>query len=128
MRPLHANRVWESKIQPGWLKPTPETPRDEKQKYISAKYVYKGFVDLQKGWEELPLEDDPAARATRLGQRLLKASAANDVSVMLQARARARRALPSHQFAVLSGPPCADAGMRRRAELASLRGWHDGAA
>ncbi|KDO30074.1 hypothetical protein SPRG_05265 [Saprolegnia parasitica CBS 223.65] len=39
------NRVWEASIAPGWVKPTPQAPRNEKEKWIKAKYEFCGFRD-----------------------------------------------------------------------------------
>lgn len=39
-----ANSIWEHKISPAYRKPTPDTPREEKEKYIKAKYERKEFL------------------------------------------------------------------------------------
>jgi len=40
------NEIWEASIAEGWTRPGPKTARAEREKFIRAKYEWKGFVDL----------------------------------------------------------------------------------
>ncbi|GMH91296.1 hypothetical protein TL16_g12016 [Triparma laevis f. inornata] len=42
----NVNRIYEAEMQTGWTKPTSESVRGEKEKYIKSKWEYKGFVDM----------------------------------------------------------------------------------
>ncbi|GLD92628.1 hypothetical protein PINS_up001207 [Pythium insidiosum] len=40
------NDVWEKSIPPGWSRPTPTSSRDEKTKWIKAKYHFHGLAEV----------------------------------------------------------------------------------
>ncbi|DAZ99581.1 TPA: hypothetical protein N0F65_001409 [Lagenidium giganteum] len=40
------NSVWEHTLPAGWTRPTPTTPRDDKAKFIKAKYSFHGFTEF----------------------------------------------------------------------------------
>lgn len=42
-----SNAIWEHSLheQGGWTKPTPNSPAEEKRRFVKAKYVWKGFVE-----------------------------------------------------------------------------------
>lgn len=44
-----ANAVYEAAVPEGWVKPHPDASREERRKWIEAKYVYRGFVDAAAG-------------------------------------------------------------------------------
>ncbi|OQR85165.1 hypothetical protein ACHHYP_12182 [Achlya hypogyna] len=39
------NAVWEAALAPGWVKPTAQSARLEKEKWIKAKYEFRGFSE-----------------------------------------------------------------------------------
>merc|ERR1719222_859249 len=39
-----ANCLWEARLQPGLKKPGPDTPREEKERFIKAKYERKEWL------------------------------------------------------------------------------------
>ncbi|KAF0697678.1 Aste57867_11649 [Aphanomyces stellatus] len=47
-----ANGIWEAAIAPGWTKPTAASPRADKERWIKAKYEFRGFS------EHTPLKED----------------------------------------------------------------------
>jgi hypothetical protein len=59
-----ANAVWESDIaaMPGWSKPTHGAPRTVKERFIKAKYMWKGFLSAVPVPERHPRHDGTAAR------------------------------------------------------------------
>lgn len=40
------NAVWEGSTQEGWQRPGPKAPREERERFIRAKYEWKGFVNV----------------------------------------------------------------------------------
>ncbi|KAM8933653.1 arf-GAP with GTPase, ANK repeat and PH domain-containing protein 1 isoform 2-T2 [Pelodytes ibericus] len=65
-----ANSIWEGSSQ-GHVKPCSESPREEKERWIRAKYEQKLFLAPQ------PCRDIP------LGQQLLKATAEEDLRIVI---------------------------------------------
>uniref|UniRef100_A0A8C7A8M0 Arf-GAP with GTPase, ANK repeat and PH domain-containing protein 3-like n=1 Tax=Nothoprocta perdicaria TaxID=30464 RepID=A0A8C7A8M0_NOTPE len=65
-----ANAVWEGAVE-GYPKPTPESSREEKERWIRAKYEQKLFL------APLPLSDIP------LGQQLLRAVVEDDLRLVV---------------------------------------------
>ncbi|XP_063286089.1 arf-GAP with GTPase, ANK repeat and PH domain-containing protein 1 isoform X7 [Pelobates fuscus] len=73
-----ANSVWEGSSQ-GHVKPCSESPREEKERWIRAKYEQKLFL------APLPCRDLP------LGQQLLKATAEEDLRTVIMLLAQGSR-------------------------------------
>ena len=48
---LLSKSIFEECIQAGWEKPLPESSRETKEKWIKSKYVWKGFISLEKSEE-----------------------------------------------------------------------------
>lgn len=54
----NVNRIYEAEMQTGWTKPTSESIRGEKEKYIKSKWEYKGFVDMVGVWGGINIEEE----------------------------------------------------------------------
>lgn len=65
-----ANSVWEANTK-GKTKPSPQSPREEKEKWIKSKYEYKLFLP------PLPYDDVP------LGQQLMDGVARQNISLVI---------------------------------------------
>jgi len=63
------NGVWEHTVPEGWSKPTPATPREEKSRYIKAKYHFHGFAEPDATLSAL--EDDDSVLKHELAKRFL---------------------------------------------------------
>ena len=92
---VNANTAWEATAQDGWVKPTPGEPRESRERYIRAKYQWRGFVSdvgqelvgaeaegMPEGDAPVPQRDE-AAIAAGLGTRLHAAAAAGDTCGVL---------------------------------------------
>ena len=56
---LQVNAIWEHTLPPGWTKPRPDSLRKDKTKFIQAKYIFRGFIEVQeaRSTDSFPSED-----------------------------------------------------------------------
>ena len=52
---VKSNSIWEKNIPEGWMKPTQQSPAEDKAQFILAKYLWFGFVDEYYPKNELEL-------------------------------------------------------------------------
>lgn len=75
------NAVWEHTIPDGWTKPTPATPRDEKARYIKAKYHFHGFAEPDATLSAL--EDDDSVLKQELAKRFIAGAAQGSLKELM---------------------------------------------
>ncbi|KAF1774492.1 Arfaptin homology (AH) domain/BAR domain [Phytophthora cactorum] len=72
------NAVWEHTIPDGWVKPTPTTSRDEKARFIKAKYHFHGFAE-----PDATLEDDDSVLKQELAKRFIVGASRGDLKELM---------------------------------------------
>ncbi|XP_032821434.2 arf-GAP with GTPase, ANK repeat and PH domain-containing protein 1-like isoform X2 [Petromyzon marinus] len=86
-----ANRVWEGLLPPGACKPTADSPREEKEQWIRAKYEHRLFVAPAPGSGGRGVGAGGEGGAS-LGQQLLQACAEDDLAALVLMLAHAAQA------------------------------------
>eukprot|EP00644_Phytophthora_capsici_P014242 jgi/Phyca11/99228/e_gw1.3.1145.1 len=75
------NSVWEHTIPDGWTKPCPTTTRDEKARFIKAKYHFHGFAEPDATLSAL--EDDDSVLKLELAKRFIAAASRGDLKELM---------------------------------------------
>ncbi|KUF98544.1 6-phosphofructo-2-kinase/fructose-2 [Phytophthora nicotianae] len=75
------NVVWEHTIPDGWTKPTPTTSRDEKARFIKAKYHFHGFAEPDPTLSAL--EDDDSILKQELAKRFIAGASRGDLNELM---------------------------------------------
>jgi hypothetical protein len=75
------NKIYEHQLLDGWSKPPPDAPRAIREKYITAKYVWKGFTKVEEGVGGGGQE----GAKEKANQELVAAVLGNDVGAVLEA-------------------------------------------
>ncbi|KAJ8569219.1 hypothetical protein ON010_g6044 [Phytophthora cinnamomi] len=75
------NAVWEHTIPDGWTKPTPTTPREEKSRFIKAKYHFHGFAEPDASLSEL--EIDNSVLKQELAKRFIAGASLGDLKELM---------------------------------------------
>ncbi|KAE8901772.1 hypothetical protein PF005_g18096 [Phytophthora fragariae] len=74
------NAVWEHTIPDGWSKPTPTTPREEKSRFIKAKYHFHGFAEPDATLSAL---DDDDIVKQELAKRFMAGAAQGNLKELM---------------------------------------------
>lgn len=72
------NAVWEHTIPKTWAKPTPTTSREEKTRYIKAKYHFHAFAE-----PDATLEDDDRVCKQELAERFIAGASRGDFKELM---------------------------------------------
>ncbi|KAL4177103.1 hypothetical protein KRP22_002039 [Phytophthora ramorum] len=75
------NSVWEHTVPDGWIKLTPLTPREEKSRFIKAKYHFHGFAEPDETLNAL--EDDDSALKKELAKRFIAGASEGDLKELM---------------------------------------------
>ncbi|RLN94712.1 hypothetical protein BBJ28_00006177 [Nothophytophthora sp. Chile5] len=75
------NAVWEHTVPQGWTKPTASTSRDEKARFIKAKYHFHGFAQPCAALEAL--EEEDGASKEELAKRFVQGAAHGDLRELM---------------------------------------------
>ncbi|KAI9998838.1 hypothetical protein PInf_003429 [Phytophthora infestans] len=106
------NAVWEHTIPEGWTKPTPTTSRDEKARFIKAKYHFHGFAE-----PDATLEDDDNVLKQELAKRFVAGASCGDLKELMwclahgvdvNVRAGEQNETALHVSAAAGAAPCCD--------------------
>ncbi|KAG7385369.1 ADP-ribosylation factor GTPase-activating protein agd4 [Phytophthora pseudosyringae] len=109
------NAVWEHTIPDGWIKPTPTTTRDEKSRFIKAKYHFHGFAEPDATLSAL--EDDDSGLKLELATRFIAGASRGDLKELMwclahgvdvNVRAGERNETALHVSAAAGAATCCD--------------------
>ncbi|GMF19115.1 unnamed protein product [Phytophthora lilii] len=109
------NAVWEHTVPDGWAKPIPTTQREEKARYIKAKYHFHGFAEPDATLNAL--EDDDNALKQELAKRFIAAASHGNLKELMwclahgvdvNARAGEQNETALHVSAAAGAASCCD--------------------